>query len=263
MYYVFICVICGKKCPKGSHTTMLKVWEKIFKTGTVTEDWDAYLPPERSRGEVLVHATKACETCRTCVTECPVNAITHDGKAPAINNMACVFCGLCVDVCPAGNIEQTTNYKLATLGGSLADQGSELAKKIRATLGRSLHIRHVDIGSCNGCDFELIQLTGPVYDLQQYGIDFVASPRHADLLMVTGPLNRNSTQALEMTYGAAPNPKLVMALGSCACSGTVYGESHAIRGPIDSMVGVDIYVPGCPPRPQAIIHGLMLALDRL
>lgn len=242
---------------------MLKVWEKIFKTGTVAEDWDHYQPPERSRGEVLVKPADACHTCKACVTACPVDAIAHDGKAPAINNKACVFCGLCVDVCPAGCMTQTTNYKLATLGGSLAEQGGELAKKIRATLGRSLHVRHVDIGSCNGCDFEMIQLTSPVYDIQQYGIDFVASPRHADLLMVTGSLTRNSMQALQMTYDATPNPRLVMALGSCACSGTVYGDSHAILGPIEALVGVDIYVPGCPPRPQAIIHGLMLALDRL
>jgi Ni,Fe-hydrogenase III small subunit len=122
----------------------------------------------------------------------------------------------------------------------------------------------VDIGSCNACDFEMTHMyTNPVYDLQQYGIDFVASPRHADMLMVTGVVTRNSTQSLRMTYEATPSPKLVMAVGACACSGQVFGDSYAIRGGVDEQVPVDIYVPGCPPKPQALLHGLLLALDRL
>jgi Ni,Fe-hydrogenase III small subunit len=106
-------------------------------------------------------------------------------------------------------------------------------------------------------------LNNPIYDLQQYGIDFVASPRHADMLMITGVVTRNLTQALTMTYEATPAPKIVMAVGACAASGKVYGNSYAIRGAADTVVPVDVYVPGCPPRPAALIYGLLLALDRL
>jgi len=161
-------------------------------------------------------------------------------------------------------LKHSGQYKLATLSGSLSEQASdELRQKIRKVLGRSLHIRHVDVGSCNACDFEMAALNNPFYDIQQYGIDFVPSPRHADLLMVTGVVTRNLTQALQMTYAAAPTPKLVMAVGACAASGQTFGSSYAICGGVDALVPVDIYVPGCPPRPQALLYGLLLALDRL
>ena len=242
---------------------MLKIWQKIVSTGNVAEDWETHLPPRRSRGEVVVE-TSNCQGCGTCEQICPTKAIEIFQGSPVINNKACVFCGQCVEHCKGSCLKQTDNYKLSILGGSLADNaGSELKRKIRSVLGRSLHIRHVDIGSCNGCDFEMTHLCNPIYDIQQYGIDFVASPRHADMLMVTGVVTRNSTQALLMTYEATPSPKLVMAVGSCACSGQIYGDSYAIRGAVDSFVPVDIYVPGCPPRPQAMIHGIMLALDRI
>jgi len=126
-----------------------------------------------------------------------------------------------------------------------------------------LHIRHVDVGSCNACDFEMNALNNPIYDLQQYGIDFVPAPRHADMLMVTGVVTRNLTQALLMTYEAVPNPKIVMAVGACAASGQVFGSSYAIRGAVDELVPVDIYVPGCPPSPQALLYGLLLVMDKL
>ena len=242
---------------------MLNLMRKIITTGTVTKNWDNLLPSPRSRGEVQVQAVN-CQDCRQCCETCPTQAITMDQGVPVIDQKACIFCGHCVEVCSEGCLVQTNQYKLATLGGSLADDRPEaLKKKIRSVLGRSLHIRHVDIGSCNACDFEISHLTNPIYDVQQYGIDIVASPRHADLLMVTGVVTRNSLQGLQMTYDAAPLPKLVMAVGGCACSGKIFGDSYAIRGAVDSIIPVDIYVPGCPPRPQALIHGLMLALDRL
>lgn len=242
---------------------MLNVLRKIISTGTVTEEWETALPPRRSRGEVAVQPAQ-CSGCKQCVAVCPSQAIQVAGTTVSIDQRACVFCGLCVDTCEAACFQQTGNYKLAVLDGSLADAAaSELKRKIRAVLGRSLHVRHVDIGSCNACDFEMTHLGNPIYDVQQYGVDFVASPRHADLLMVTGVVTRNSTQALQMTYEATPHPKLVMAVGACAASGQVFGDSYAIRGGVDKIVPVDIYVPGCPPRPQALIHALLLALDRL
>ncbi|MDF2876510.1 MAG: ndhK [Sporomusa sp.] len=242
---------------------MLNVLRKIITTGTVTEDWETALPPQRSRGEVVVQSSD-CNACKKCADTCPTRAIKVAPGAISIDQKACVFCGLCVETCETACFKQTSNYKLAMLGGSLAEEmAPELKRKIRAVLGRSLHVRHVDIGSCNACDFEMTHICNPIYDIQQYGVDFVASPRHADLLMVTGVVTRNSTQALQMTYEATPHPKLVMAVGACAASGQVFGDSYAIRGAVDAIVPVDIYVPGCPPRPQALIHGLMLALDRL
>lgn len=242
---------------------MLNILKKIITTGTVTENWDATPPPARSRGEVVVQ-TAACHDCRKCGDLCPTGAIKISDGSLAIDQKACIFCGRCVENCAKDCLAQTNNYKLATLGGELGDKaGLALQTRIRKVLGRSLHIRHVDVGSCNACDFEMTHLCNPIYDVQQYGIDFVASPRHADLLMVTGVVTRNSTQALQMTYAATPTPKMVMAVGTCACSGRVFGDSYAIRGSVDAIVPVDIYVPGCPPRPQALIHGILLALDRL
>src|SRR4029079_3724006 len=142
----------------------------------------------------------------------------------------------------------------------------ELAQRLRerahSLFRRSLQIRHLDVGSCNGCDWEIAALLNPVYDLQRFGIDFVASPRHADLLLVTGAVTRHLEPALWATFEATPDPKLVVAIGACACSGGIIGGGYATAGGVDQRVPVDVYVPGCPPRPQAILHGLLLALDR-
>ncbi|HWR41534.1 NADH-quinone oxidoreductase subunit NuoB [Sporomusa sp.] len=234
---------------------MLNLLRKIINTRRVTEEYDSSAVPPRFRGEV-VQDERQCQNCQNCREACPTGAIVFIGDKLTINNHACIFCGRCVAICEHNALAHTAEYRLAELRGHLSE-------KIRATLKRSLHIRHVDVGSCNACDWEMTALNNPVYDLQQYGIDFVASPRHADMLMVTGVVTRNLTQALTMTYEAVPSPKLVMAVGACAASGKVFGSSYAIRGAADTIVPVDIYVPGCPPRPAALIYGLLLALDRL
>lgn len=138
-----------------------------------------------------------------------------------------------------------------------------LPETIKQVLGRSLHIRHVDTGSCNGCDFEMSTLTNPIYDIQRFGIDFVASPRHADMLLVTGGVTHHLEEALRKTYHAASHPKMVVAIGACACGGGIFGETYANHGGVDKIVPVYVYVPGCPPRPEAMIEGILLALDRL
>lgn len=142
------------------------------------------------------------------------------------------------------------------------DLAVRLQTRIRQVLGKSLHIRHVDSGSCNGCDFEMSTLLNPVYDIQRFGIDFVASPRHADMLLVTGGVTRHLEEALRKTYQATANPKMVVAIGACACGGGIFGETYANHGGVDKIVPVHVYVPGCPPRPQAIIEGILQALDR-
>jgi Ni,Fe-hydrogenase III small subunit/formate hydrogenlyase subunit 6/NADH:ubiquinone oxidoreductase subunit I len=142
-----------------------------------------------------------------------------------------------------------------------------IGRKIKAqadrVLGRSLHIREVDAGSCNGCEVEIVGLNSPVYDLERFGIHFVASPRHADLLLVTGPVTRNMELALRKTYDAMPAPRLVVAVGACGCSGGIFGRNYATVGAVDAVLPVDIYIPGCPPNPQALLHGILVAIGRL
>lgn len=130
-------------------------------------------------------------------------------------------------------------------------------KRKRRVFGKSLHVRHVDTGSCNACEWELTTLLNPVYDVARLGIDFVASPRHADVLIVTGGLTRNLSQALMMTYEATAHPKAVLALGACACGDGLIGRTYAQTGVIDTTVPVTVTVAGCPPRPQDILRGLL------
>jgi Ni,Fe-hydrogenase III small subunit len=125
----------------------------------------------------------------------------------------------------------------------------------------ALTIRHVDAGSCNGCELEINALNNPYYNLEGLGIKFVASPRHADMLLVTGPVSRNMETALRRTYEATPEPKLVVALGDCGCSGGIFGESYASCGRVSNVIPVDVAVPGCPPTPLAIMQGILTAID--
>jgi Ni,Fe-hydrogenase III small subunit len=137
-----------------------------------------------------------------------------------------------------------------------------LQEQIRGVLGRALCIRHVDAGSCNGCELEIHALNNPFYNLEGLGIRFVASPRHADLLLVTGPVSRHMEVALRRTYAATPEPKLVVALGDCGCTGGIFGESYASRGRVSNVIPVDVAVPGCPPNPAQILAGILTALSR-
>jgi Ni,Fe-hydrogenase III small subunit len=155
----------------------------------------------------------------------------------------------------------TVDLPMAT-EASTDSLAGELRKRVGRMFRRSLQIRHLDVGSCNGCDWEINALLNPFYDLQRFGLDFVASPRHADLLLVTGAVTRNLEPALWATYDATPDPKLVVAVGACASSGGIVAGSYATAGGVDRRLPVDVYIPGCPPRPQAILHGLLVALDR-
>jgi Ni,Fe-hydrogenase III small subunit len=149
-----------------------------------------------------------------------------------------------------------------------ADQRIELIvrrieEQTRKLIGRSLHIREVDAGSCNGCEIEISGLTSPYYDLERFGLHFVASPRHADCLLVTGPVTRNMAEPLRLTYEATPDPKIVIAVGDCARNCGVFKDGYAVFGSVDKVIPVDVFVPGCPPEPADILRGILAAIDRL
>lgn len=145
--------------------------------------------------------------------------------------------------------------------GGLEQLGIELRRRIDARLGRSLSIRQVDAGSCNGCELEIHALNNAYYDVERFGVHFVASPRHADALLVTGPVSRHMEEALRRTWLATPSPKLVIAAGTCACTGGEFGVSYASCGAVENVIPVDVQIPGCPPTPVDLLRGLLAALE--
>src|SRR5512145_3464345 len=161
-------------------------------------------------------------------------------------------------------LRQIARVGIVTEGPPAADAElrvrEALERRIREVLGRALCIRQVDAGSCNGCELEIHALGNPIYNVESLGIRFVASPRHADLLLVTGPVSRHMEVALRRTYDATPDPKLVVAVGACGCSGGIFGESYASCGRVSNVIPVDVAVPGCPPEPIAIIRGILAAV---
>ena len=147
-------------------------------------------------------------------------------------------------------------------GGGLETLGGQLREEIRRRFGRSLHVRQVDAGSCNGCELEISGMTAPQYDIEQFGVHFVASPRHADCLLVTGPVTLNMAEALRRTYDATPDPKFVLTVGDCGHDGGIFRGSYAIVGGVSAVVPVDAVIPGCPPSPRALVAGLLQVLGR-
>ncbi|ACV61705.1 Hydrogenase, small subunit-like protein [Desulfofarcimen acetoxidans DSM 771] len=236
---------------------MLKLFKGLMKTRIVTEDprtWGESM----GRGLPQIDMKLCQKDCNNCEAVCPVGAIA--GKT--VNSRLCIYCHACREVCPVGAIGET-EVPVLTAPASAEDLGRALREKIKKICHRSLHIRYVDAGACNGCDFEINSMTNPVYDIQQYGVDFVASPRHADMLLVTGVVTRNLEIALHKTYEACPRPALVVAVGACACGGGVFKEAYASGGGVDKFLPVDVYVPGCPPTPAQIIKGILTAIGRL
>jgi Ni,Fe-hydrogenase III small subunit len=143
---------------------------------------------------------------------------------------------------------------------SLRPEPGVVREQIHRLLGKALNVRQLDAGSCNGCEAEIAALTNPYYDLERFGIHFVASPKHADMLLVTGPVTRNMADAVKATYEAVPAPKFVVAVGACGCSGGIFAGSHAVVGAVDAVIPVDGYVPGCPPTPAMLVTGILKVL---
>ncbi|MGI6451077.1 MAG: NADH-quinone oxidoreductase subunit NuoB [Desulfitobacteriia bacterium] len=261
---------------------MFNIIKKVIKYPRLTQSYP-HKPFDLGQavGSPLIDS-EVCNRCGKCMPRCPSQAIAINNitKEIGINYDQCIFCLLCQEICPVGAAKITSRFELATKDKNglrtvaavepedLSETSyevicSELKANIKKLFGRSLQIREVDSGSCNACDYEINALNNPFLDIERLGINFVASPRHADMLLVTGTATRNMHQALIKTYNATPDPKLVVAVGACACSGGIFRDTYATSNGIDSIVPVDVYIPGCPPRPQAILYGILKALDRV
>jgi Ni,Fe-hydrogenase III small subunit/Pyruvate/2-oxoacid:ferredoxin oxidoreductase delta subunit len=251
---------------------MLQVSLARLKQGHRTIAYPAQEPtlPERFRGLPVIDAAKCKDGCQACADACPTRAITTDGKLPRLDLGRCLFCVDCVEACPEAAIRYTQDYRLATrrredlhLQGDPLKLAEALEETSRRLFGRSLKLRQVSAGGCNACEADLNVLSTVVFDLGRFGIQFVASPRHADGIVVTGPVSENMRSALLETYAAIPAPKLVIAVGACAISGGPYVDNPEVHNGCASILPVDLFVPGCPPHPLTILDGLLRLLGRL
>ena len=270
---------------------MFRIIARSLRTGIMTEPRPFTARPPF--GFPVIEFAK-CTACGECARACPTGAIQVSTPGPgrlelSLSYAACIQCRECVTACPEQAVAAGRDFEIAAYtreqlthtarfdidgagrgtfrqleaqpGPGLGEAAAHLRERIRGRLGRSLHVRQVDAGSCNGCELEITATTNPLFDLERFWIHFVASPRHADLLLVTGPVTRNMENAVRKTYEATPEPRVVVAVGACGCSGGLFGEgTHAVVGGVDRVVPVDVYIPGCPPRPQGILNGLLVAM---
>lgn len=226
--------------------------------------------PDRFRGRPQIDPLLCRSDCYRCADSCPTNAITIISHAPSVDLGRCLFCGDCSRACPQNAIRHSTDYRLATRKREgLISSGDEfalaaaLSDESRRIFGRSLKLRQVSAAGCNACEADVNVLSTVVFDLGRFGVQFVASPRHADGILVTGCISRNMLLALNKTYDAVPDPRIVIAVGACAISGGPFRDHSEIHNGIESILPVDLYIPGCPPHPITILDGLLRLLGKI
>ena len=255
---------------------MIEIIKNRFKQGYRTSDFPNEKPelPERFRGRPSVNPDLCASGCADCLSACPTQALQESpgpGKKTLSLDMGrCLFCGECAKSCPDGAIVFTRDHRLAAnkredllIQSQEVKLAASLKEEMRRLFGRSLKLRQVSAGGCSACEAELTALNNVVFDLGRFGIQFVASPRHADGLIITGPVTKHMKDDLQLAYQAIATPKIVIAVGACALSGGPFMDSAEHLGGASAIVPVDLFIPGCPPHPLTILDGLLRLLGRL
>lgn len=251
---------------------MLKVLKARMFQKHRTMDYPLSIPdmPEKYLGVPAIIAESCDAKCADCVEVCPVDAISKSSDGVKLDLAKCLFCGKCADICENKAIKFTKEHRM-TVNDKKNLVITEKNELIRANavkeellriFKRSFKLRQVSAGGCNACESDVNVLSTVGYDLGRFGVSFVASPRHADGLLITGPVTKNMEYALKETYEALPAPKIVLAVGACAVSGGLFADSPETNSGVNDVIPVDYYIPGCPPHPLTILDGILTVINR-